>query len=110
MHAVMLYSNCKAASLLFPITEKENTRYVSLRTHDGDDNHSLCVLDLMIVLFSWTVSSLSSSARSSTGTLELLHLCTLCMHASSRAVQAILTAGASVGAAICLTVTKDYLW
>ena len=47
MHAVMLYSNCKAASLLSPITEQENTIYVSLRTHDGDDNHCLCVLDLL---------------------------------------------------------------
>ena len=56
MHASMLYSNCKAASLLFPITEQENTRYValvlSLRTQGGDDNHCLCVLDLLIVLSS----------------------------------------------------------
>ena len=52
MHAVMLYSNCKAASLLFPISEQENTRYVSLRTHDGADNHCSRVLDLLIVLSS----------------------------------------------------------
>ena len=52
MHAVMLYSDCKTASLLFPITEQESTRYFSLRTHDGDDNHCLCVVDLLIVLSS----------------------------------------------------------
>ena len=43
-----------------------------LRTHDSDENPGLCVLDLLIVLSSYTLSSSSSSARCSTGELEQL--------------------------------------